>query len=145
MTLHLGYMRIMNFNVCLFFMRCSSSSYSNLCVGFHVNLFNVCEKIARPHTRTRCGTHAHIKCGTPTHLHVVRNARPHAHIFYSFFSVLLWKEWVLHNIMHSFLLGYHLFFFIFFWQMLKMAERNLGKNQQAFLRIFSFRVCHKIE
>ena len=42
-----------------FFMRCSSSSYSNLCVGFHVNLFNVCEKIARPHTRTRCGTQAH--------------------------------------------------------------------------------------
>ena len=51
-----------------FFMRCSSSSYSNLCVGFHVNLFNVCEKNHTPahalkvrnvcpHTCTWCETH----------------------------------------------------------------------------------------
>ena len=118
-----------------FFMRCSSSSYSNLCVGFHVNLFNVCEKIARPHTRTACGTHAHIKCGTPAHLHVVRNARPHAHIF--FFSVLLWKEWVLHNIMHSFLLGYYLFFFIFFDKCWKW-QRETWEKINKLISEFSF-------
>jgi len=133
MTLHLGYMRIMNFNVCLFFMRCSSSSYSNLCVGFHVNLFNVCEKIARPHTRTRSGTHAHIKCGTPTHLRMVQNARLLAHIF---FSVCCYeKSGVLHNIMHSFFIGLSSFFLYFFWQMLKMAERNLEKINKLFCEL----------
>ena len=122
-----------------FFMRCSSSSYSNLCVGFHVNLFNVyvCEKIARPHARTRCGTHAHIKYDTSTHLHVVRSARPHAHIFYSFFSVLLWKEWVVHNIVHSFLLGYHLFFFIFFDKCWKWQRETWEKINKLFCE-FSF-------
>ena len=129
MTLHLGYMRIMNFNVCLFLCVVVAVVIA-ICVLVFMWICLMCAK--KSHARTRAQGVERM----PTHLHVVRNARPHAHIFYSFFSVLLWKEWVVHNIVHSFLLGYHLFFFIFFWQMLKMAERNLGKNQQAFLRIF---------
>ena len=137
MTLHLGYMRIMNFNVCLF-LCCSSSSYSNLCVGFHVNLFYVCAKKSHAFTPTRVVGHM------PTHPHVVRNARPHAHMFYSFFSVLLWKEWVLHNIIHSFLLGYYLFS-LFFLTNVENGREKLGKNSTSFFANFVFRVCHKIE
>ena len=129
MTLHLGYMRIMNFNVCLFLCVVVAVVIA-ICVLVFMWICLMCAKKNRTPARNRAQGAERM----PTHLHVVRNARPHAHIFYSFFSVLLWKEWVLHNIMHSFLLGYHVFFFIFFWQMLKMAERNLGKNQQAFLR-----------
>ena len=107
---------------------------ANLCFGFHVNLFNVCEKIARPHTRTRSGTHAHIKCGTPTHLRMVQNARLLAHIF---FSVCCYeKSGVLHNIMHSFFIGLSSFFLYFFLTNVENGREKLGKNQQAFLRTF---------
>ena len=101
-----------------FFMRCSSSSYSNLCVGFHVNLFNVCEKIARPHTRTRCETHVRT------------------HTFFILSSVCCYEKSGFYIILCTPFYWAIIFFSLFFWQMLKMAERNLGKNQQAYLRIF---------
>ena len=126
-----------------FFMRCSSSSYSNLCVGFHVNLFNVCEKIARPHSRTACGTHAHIKCGTPAHLHVVRNARPNAHIFFS--SVCCYEKSGFYIILCTPFYWAIIFFLYFFLTNVENGREKLGKKSTSLFANFLFRVCHKIE
>lgn len=127
MTLHLGYMRIMNFNVCLFFMRCSSSSYSNLCVGFHVNLFNVCEKIARPHTRTRCGT--------LTLLHVVLNARSHAHIF---FSVCCYEKSGFYIILCTPFYWAIIFFSLFFFDKCWKWQRETWEKINKLVCVLSF-------
>ena len=130
MTLHLGYMRIMNFNVCLFLCVVVAVVIA-ICVLVFMWICLMCAK--KSHARTPAQG---VDC-KPTHLHVVRNARPHAHIFYSFFSVLLWKEWVLHNIVHSFLLGYHLFFFIFFDKCWKWQRETWEKINKLFCE-FSF-------
>ena len=139
MTLHLGYMRIMNFNVCLF-----------LCVVVAV-VIAICVLVFM-WICLMCAKKSHAR--TPAHAHKVWNACPHkvryAHTpargakrtsarthFYSFFSVLLWKEWVLHNIVHSFLLGYHLFFFIFFDKCWKWQRETWEKINKLFCE-FSF-------
>ena len=117
-----------------FFMRCSSSSYSNLCVGFHVNLFNVCEKIVRPHTRTRCGT--------LTLLHVVLNARSHAHIF---FSVCCYEQSGFYIILCTPFYWAIIFFLYFFLTNVENGREKLGKKSTSLFANFLFRVCHKIE
>ena len=111
-----------------FFMRCSSSSYSNLCVGFHVNLFNVCEKIARPHTRTRCETHV----------------RTHT-FFHTFFSVCSYEKSGFYIILCTPFYWAIIFFSLFFLTNVENGREKLGKKSTSFFANFLFRDCHKIE
>ena len=137
MTLHLGYMRIMNFNVCLFLCVVVAVVIA-ICVLVFMWICLMCaKKIARPHTRTRCGTHAHIKYAMPTHLHVVRNARPHAHIFL-FFSVCCYEKSGFYIILCTPFYWAIIFFLYFFLTNVENGREKLGKKSTSLFAYFLF-------
>merc|ERR1719203_657325 len=85
-----------------------------------------------------------MKYITPTHLHMVRNARLHAHIIF-FFSVCCYEKSGFYIILCTpFYWAINLFFFIFFLTNVENGREKLGKKSTSFFANFVFRVCHKI-